>query len=84
MSNDMIKTTQSARIKNKIDISDNWDKIGNTFIPLKGEVIYYDDRASGRGVSYKIGDGETPLNQLDLLTGNGDIAQIKVIDNLEC
>ena len=41
MSNDMIKTTQSARIKNKIDISDNWDKIGNTFIPLKGEVIYY-------------------------------------------
>ena len=50
--------TLNTRVVNKHDISTNWDKAEN-FIPLKGEIIVYDDLNK-----LKIGDGETLVKDL--------------------
>lgn len=51
----MIKKLLS-RIQNKHDTLENWNKATN-FIPLKGEIIVYDDIGK-----IKIGDGEADQN----------------------
>lgn len=48
-----------GRIVQKHDTKANWEKATN-FIPLKGEIILYDDLNE-----IKIGDGTTKINDLD-------------------
>ena len=57
MANKEIKT----RIQNKNDTSENWAKAVN-FIPLKGEIIIYNDT-----LQFKVGDGKTLLSQLEFV-----------------
>ena len=47
-----------TRIIQKHDSSANWAK-ATTFVPLKGEIIIYDDLGK-----IKIGDGATKVNDL--------------------
>ena len=49
----------NGRIIQKHDSEANWEKATN-FIPLKGEIILYDDLNE-----IKIGDGTTKINDLD-------------------
>lgn len=51
--------TFQGRIVQKHDIEANWEKATN-FVPLKGEIIIYDDLKK-----IKIGDGSTKVNELD-------------------
>ena len=55
----MANKTYQGRIVQKHDSSANWAKAIN-FIPLKGEIIIYDDLNK-----IKIGDGTTKVNDLD-------------------
>ena len=55
----MANKTYQSRIVQKHDSSANWAKATN-FIPLKGEIIIYDDLNK-----IKIGDGTTKINDLD-------------------
>ena len=53
----------------KTDTTENWGKATN-FIPLKGEIIYYQD--PGKPIRYKVGDG--------IIQSNGTITGTKVND----
>ena len=55
----MANKTFQGRIIQKHDTQANWEKATN-FIPLKGEIIIYDDLND-----FKIGDGTTKINDLD-------------------
>ena len=55
----MANKTFQGRIVQKHDTEDNWKKAIN-FVPLKGEIIVYDDLNK-----IKIGDGSTKINDLD-------------------
>ena len=55
----MANKTFQGRIVQKHDTEANWEKATN-FIPLKGEIILYDDLNE-----IKIGDGTTKINDLD-------------------
>lgn len=61
----MANKTYQGRIVQKHDSSANWAKATN-FIPLKGEIIIYDDLNK-----IKIGDGITKVNDLDFSSSNG-------------
>ena len=65
----MANKTFQGRIIQKHDTKANWDKATN-FVPLKGEIIVYDDLKK-----IKIGDGATKVGSLafinDLDTING-------------
>lgn len=55
----MANKTFQGRVVQKHDTKANWEKATN-FIPLKGEIILYDDLNE-----IKIGDGTTKINDLD-------------------
>lgn len=57
----------NARYQQKIDTEANWNKAIN-FIPMKGEFIIYakDDAHSTERI--KIGDGVTPVTQLNFVS----------------
>ena len=55
----MANKTFQGRIIQKHDTQANWEKATN-FIPLKGEIILYDDLNE-----IKISDGITKINDLD-------------------
>lgn len=55
----MANKTFQGRIVQKHDTEANWKKATN-FVPLKGEIIVYDDLNK-----IKIGDGSTKINDLD-------------------
>ncbi len=55
----MANKTFQGRIVQKHDTKANWEK-ATSFIPLKGEIILYDDLNE-----IKIGDGTTKINDLD-------------------
>ena len=57
----MANKTFQGRIVQKHDIKANWDKATN-FVPLKGEIIIYDDLKK-----IKIGDGTTKVGNLDFI-----------------
>lgn len=61
----MANKTYQGRIVQKHDSSANWAKAVN-FIPLKGEIIIYDDLNK-----IKIGDGTTKVNDLDFSSSSG-------------
>lgn len=58
----MANKTFQSRIVQKHDTKANWEKATN-FIPLKGEIIVYDDLRK-----IKIGDGSTKINNLAFIT----------------
>lgn len=57
----MANKTYQGRIVQKHDSSANWAKAIN-FIPLKGEIIVYDDLNK-----IKIGNGVTKVNDLEFI-----------------
>lgn len=60
-----------TRIQHKIDIYDNWE-LATNFIPLKGEIIIYtpdpQDETDIRPIRMKIGDGNTPVANLEFIS----------------
>lgn len=74
----MANKTYQGRIVQKHDSSANWAKATN-FIPLKGEIIIYDDLNK-----IKIGDGTTKVNDLDFSSclPNGGTAGDALVKNL--
>lgn len=59
----------NVRLQHKIDTQENWEKATN-FIPLKGEWIFYDKDANNENIRLKIGDGTTPVNDLEFISNN--------------
>lgn len=57
----MANKTFQGRIVQKHDTKANWDKATN-FIPLKGEMIIYDDLGN-----FKIGDGINKVGDLEFV-----------------
>lgn len=57
----MANKTFQGRIVQKHDTEANWKKATN-FVPLKGEIIIYDDLNK-----IKIGDGATKINDLKFI-----------------
>ena len=64
----------NARLQHKIDTQENWEKATN-FIPLKGELIIYDIDANNTLRRIKIGDGTTPVNDLEFVSAQSDYEQ---------
>ena len=64
----------NARVQHKIDTQENWEKATN-FIPLKGELIIYDIDANNTLRRIKIGDGITPVNDLQFVSAQSDYEQ---------
>ena len=64
----------NARLQHKIDTQENWEKATN-FIPLKGELIIYDIDANNTSRRIKIGDGITPVNDLEFVSAQSDYEQ---------
>ena len=64
----------NARVQHKIDTQENWEKATN-FIPLKGELIIYDIDANNTSRRIKIGDGITPVNDLEFVSAQSDYEQ---------
>ena len=64
----------NARLQHKIDTQENWEKATN-FIPLKGELIIYDIDANNASRRIKIGDGITPVNDLEFVSAQSDEEQ---------
>ena len=64
-----------GRFSQKIDTTENWDSVADTFVPLKGEIIVYQDDPTSVSSKIKIGDGETPVGSLGFFAGGirGDI-----------
>ena len=58
-----IEKNINARIPQKIDTEENWNKAVN-FIPKKGELIIYDVDASHSEHRFKIGNGVTTVVNL--------------------
>ena len=75
-----IEKIVNARIPQKIDIEENWDKAVN-FIPMKGELIIYDVDASHSGPRFKIGNGVTTVVNLPFTYDAITIDEIDVICN---
>lgn len=71
----MANKTYQGRIVQKHDSSANWAKATN-FIPLKGEIVVYDDLNK-----IKIGDGTTKVNDLDFINDNDALAIIAKTGN---
>lgn len=67
----MANQTFQGRMVQKHDIKANWEKATN-FIPLKGEIIVYDDLKK-----IKIGDGSTKVNDLDFIESSSSTTIIK-------
>lgn len=60
----MANQTFQGRMVQKHDTKANWEKATN-FIPLKGEIIIYDDLRK-----IKIGDGSTKINDLNFINAD--------------
>lgn len=59
---------ERARMQQKHDVAENWNNIDN-FVPKSGEIIVYDRDENTKNQSIKIGDGETAIGELGLITG---------------
>lgn len=80
--NNTIKT----RIQFKSDIQTKWDALGNTFIPLLGEMIIYLPDTTHNYSRIKIGDGISGLLSLpfvDAGTINGEAVEVVKKNNFE-
>lgn len=77
-----------TRIQNKHDVEANW-KLATGFKPLPGELIIYDEDENYSYKRFKLGDGETVVNELpfyiieaDNLTFDDDIIITTAIGNI--
>ena len=72
-------TKYNSRIILKHDSYSKWQSIENSFIPLPGEIIVYDQGANpiNEPKAIKIGDGTTVLKLLPFFTN--DNHQIKAV-----
>lgn len=68
-------TTKKARIVNKYDTLENWNKAVN-FKPLPGEIIVYAADKEHEGGRIKVGDGVNGVNDLEFV--NDYITNVKV------
>lgn len=66
----MVNKTFQGRIVQKHDTKANWDKATN-FVPLKGEIIVYDDLKK-----IKIGDGATKIGSLAFINDLDTLAAV--------
>lgn len=67
----MAEKQLNTRIMQKIDTTANWAKATN-FVPKKGELIVYSD-GGGTGIpKMKVGDGNTKVENLKFLKGDGE------------
>ena len=66
-----------ARIQQKIDTEENWNKAVN-FVPLKGEIIIYDIDSAHDYKRIKIGDGVTTVINLEFVADINDLDVITV------
>lgn len=64
----MANQTFQGRVVQKHDTEANWKKATN-FIPLKGEIILYDDLRK-----IKIGDGVTKVDELEFIDSGSTTA----------
>ena len=71
----MANKTFQGRIVQKHDTKANWDKATN-FVPLKGEIIVYDDLKK-----IKIGDGATKVGNLAFINDLDTLAAIAKTGN---
>ena len=71
----MANKTFQGRIVQKHDTKANWDKATN-FVPLKGEIIVYDDLKK-----IKIGDGATNVGSLAFINDLDTLAAIAKTGN---
>lgn len=83
----MAEKILNSRIIQKHDIAENWEKAVN-FIPKQGEIIVYDPDSTHTIARFKIGDGNTKVNNLpfigeidESLTKSGVAADAKVVGN---
>lgn len=60
----------ASRIVLKHDIESNWNRVDDTFIPMKGEIIIYDIDSNYNYERFKIGDGETFAKDLPFYLEN--------------
>lgn len=66
----MAQKTLNTRLKLKYDTLENWNKIGDTFIPLKGEVCFVevaddaDPIHNAPSILFKVGDGASAFSAL--------------------
>jgi hypothetical protein len=67
--------TKKARIVNKYDTLENWNKAVN-FTPLPGEIIVYATDEEHEDIRIKVGDGVNGVNDLEFV--NDYITNIKV------
>lgn len=67
--------TVKARIQQKHDIEANWKKAVN-FKPLAGELIVYDADSAHTTARFKIGDGNTPINDLPFVDISGELEAV--------
>ena len=81
----MAEKILNSRIIQKHDIAENWEKAVN-FIPKQGEIIIYDPDNTHMIARFKIGDGNTKVNNLpfigeidESLTKSGVAADAKVV-----
>lgn len=65
----MAEKELKSRLVQKHDIQANWEK-AVSFIPKQGEIIVYDKDESFDYVRVKIGDGQTPVNDLAFAVAN--------------
>ena len=75
----MTEKNFNARFKQKHDTEANWSNA--TFIPLAGEIIIYDKDANNPLPRFKIGDGETQINNLPFvdegkMTYKGEVSEL--------
>lgn len=75
----MAEKTLNARMSQKHDIEANWNKATN-FVPLAGEIIFYDPDEKYNYTRTKVGDGITKVN--DLPFSNTQV-QVITSDTLE-
>ena len=66
-----------ARIQQKIDTEENWNKAVN-FVPLKGEIIIYDIDSAHDYKRIKIGDGVTTVINLEFVADINDLGAITI------
>lgn len=67
-----------GRIQHKHDVEANW-QLATNFIPMIGELIVYDPDASHTESRLKIGDGQTLVNDLPFLGGEGKSSEDFII-----
>lgn len=75
----------NARLIQKHDVEANWITASNNgFVPLNGEIIFYDKDENYDYVRMKIGDGTTLVNELPFIDESIIIDSTKVThgDNL--